>query len=164
MSWINFSFVAPRIRKTFTKPVPDPKNISVIEPPVGHMACTCSTVYTGDPLIMDRPYDGHRHSSSGITLSIAPAISCTLQVIQFSNISLHLLLSSLPMTLKHTEDISVVLYLCRAAILQGRIAFVTAITELMNVLRRLFLPKGFLPRSGMSSVRFKVNCADDRMR
>ena len=64
---INFSLDVPGNRKTVTKPVPEAKNVSKIEPPAGHMTCTCRTVYIGDPIIMDGHYDVRGHSSSGIT-------------------------------------------------------------------------------------------------
>ena len=64
---INFSLDVPGNRKTFTKSVPEAKKVSTIEPPAGHQTCTSSTVYIGDPIIMDGHYDGHGHSSSGIT-------------------------------------------------------------------------------------------------
>ena len=65
--WINFSLDVPGNRKTFTKPVPECKNVSAIQPPAGYMTCTCSTVYIGDPIIMNDHYDGRGHSSSEVT-------------------------------------------------------------------------------------------------
>ena len=53
--------------RLFTESVPDPKNVSELEPPAGHMACTCSTVYIGDTIIMDVHNYRYGHSSPGIT-------------------------------------------------------------------------------------------------
>ena len=124
---INFSLDVPGNRKSVTKPVPEAKNVSTIEPPAGHMTCTSSTVYIGDPIIMDGLYDGHEHSSSGITFIhhtssfVFPLSLLSYQLswwlysqflmhspgysVKHHCISLHLILASLPLRFKYTDNI-----------------------------------------------------------